>query len=117
MVSIDFFLTVPTAAPSEDFHSGFKNSSRLPNGGGPTRIPSNCRMSPTPHERRICQFRGCLLVACDMKTGEVFAAANLRSVGPFCALHPRHLPDILDRSAAHDIEKGTPFGWDMADRI
>jgi sialic acid synthase SpsE len=117
MVSIDLLLAALTAPP-EDFHSSLTNSRRLPNRDGPTRnLPANCRTSSTAHEMRTLQFRGSFFFASDVRTGEVFAAANLRSARPFDGLHPRHLPDVLDRSATPDIEKGTPSGWDGVDRI
>jgi len=72
---------------------------------------------PTPHEMRTRPFRRSLFVVCDMKKGEAFTAANVRSIRPADGLHPRHLPDLLGRHASRDIEKGTPVDWDMVDRL
>lgn len=71
---------------------------------------------PTPHEMRTKLFRRSLFVVNDVKKGEPFTPANVRSIRPANGLHPRHLPDVLGRRAARDIEKGTPFDWEMVDR-
>ena len=71
---------------------------------------------PTSHEMRTKPFRRSLFVLDDVKKGEPFTSANVRSIRPANGLHPRHLPDVLGRRAAHDIEKGTPFDWEMVDR-
>ena len=64
---------------------------------------------------RTRPFLGSLFVARDVKSGEVFTAADLRSVRPADGLHPRHLPQGLGHHASCDIEKGTPVDWDMVD--
>ena len=71
---------------------------------------------PTPHEMRTKPFRRSLFVVNDVKKGEPFTPANVRSIRPANGLHPRHLPDVLGRRAARDIEKGTPFDWELVDR-
>ena len=61
-------------------------------------------------------FRRSLFVVQDVKRGEVFTAESVRSIRPGYGLHTRHLPDVLGRSAARDIERGTPLSWDLVDR-
>jgi N-acetylneuraminate synthase len=58
-------------------------------------------------------FRRSLFVVQDMKKGESFTAANVRSIRPGNGLHTRHLPEVLGRKAARDIERGTPLEWDL----
>lgn len=66
---------------------------------------------PTPHERRTLPFRRSLFVVRDTKKGELFTADNVRSIRPADGLHPRHLPEVVGRRAACDIESGTPLAW------
>jgi len=73
------------------------------------------RYGPTPHEMRTRPFRRSLFVVSDIKKGQPFTADNVRSIRPADGLHPRHLPEILGRHAARDIERGTPMSWDLAD--
>jgi len=39
----------------------------------------------------------------------------VRSIRPAHGLHTRHLPEVLGRHAACDIERGTPLRWDLVD--
>jgi len=58
-------------------------------------------------------FRRSLFVVEDMVAGEAFTAKNVRSIRPGQGLHTRHLPAVLGRRAARDIERGTPLSWDL----
>jgi pseudaminic acid synthase len=58
-------------------------------------------------------FRRSLFVVKDVKQGEIFTAENVRSIRPGHGLHTRHLAEVLGRRAARDIERGTPFHWDL----
>jgi pseudaminic acid synthase len=58
-------------------------------------------------------FRRSLFVVRDLKMGEKFTIQNVRSIRPGHGLHTRHLPDVLGKTAAVDIERGTPLSWDL----
>jgi N-acetylneuraminate synthase len=61
-------------------------------------------------------FRRSLFVVQDVKQGEAFTNKNVRSIRPGHGLHTRHLPEVLGRSAACDIERGTPLSWELVGR-
>jgi pseudaminic acid synthase len=61
-------------------------------------------------------FRRSLFVVKDVKQGEAFTAANVRSIRPGNGLHPRHLPEVLGKRAARDAERGTPLSWELVIR-
>lgn len=61
-------------------------------------------------------FRRSLFVVEDVKKGETFTAANVRSIRPGYGLHPRHLEAVLGKSAAQGIQRGTPLSWDLVAR-
>jgi N-acetylneuraminate synthase len=61
-------------------------------------------------------FRRSLFVVQDVKRGDLFTADNVRSIRPGHGLHPRHLPEVLGRHAACDIERGTPLNWELVNR-
>jgi pseudaminic acid synthase len=65
----------------------------------------------TEREVSSRDFRRSLFVVNDMKAGEVFTKENVRSIRPGYGLAPKHLPDLLGRRAAQDIECGTPLSW------
>jgi pseudaminic acid synthase len=67
----------------------------------------------SPHEAKSRIFRRSLFVVENMRQGEVFTAKNVRSIRPAHGLHTRHLPEILGKYAARDIELGTPLSWDL----
>lgn len=61
-------------------------------------------------------FRRSLFVVQDIKQGEPFSAANVRSIRPGYGLHTRHFDEVLGKRAARDIERGTPLSWDLVVR-
>jgi N-acetylneuraminate synthase len=69
--------------------------------------------APTQHEVRSRSLRRSLFVVEDVRAGEVFTQANVRSIRPGHGLHTRHLPEILGRRAARDVERGTPLTWGL----
>ena len=60
-------------------------------------------------------FRRSLFVVADMKQGEKFTELNVRSIRPGHGLHTRHLPEVIGKRAARDIERGTSLSWDLVD--
>jgi N-acetylneuraminate synthase len=58
-------------------------------------------------------FRRSLFVVQDVNQGEFFTEQNVRSIRPGHGLHTRHLVEVLGRTAARDIERGTPLSWDL----
>jgi pseudaminic acid synthase len=70
----------------------------------------------SPHEANSRVFRRSLFVVEDVKRGELFTDRNIRSIRPAHGLHTRHLPEILGRRAACDIERGTPLKWELVEK-
>lgn len=58
-------------------------------------------------------FRRSLYVVADVAAGEVLGEHNVRSIRPGFGLSPRHLPEILGRTAARRLRRGEPLRWDM----
>lgn len=58
-------------------------------------------------------FRRSLFVTQDIKAGEKLTKDNVRSIRPGHGLAPKHLSEILTKSATKDIPKGTPLDWDI----
>jgi pseudaminic acid synthase len=58
-------------------------------------------------------FRRSLFVVENVKQGEMFTEANVRSIRPGHGLHTRHLGEVLGKCAMRDIERGTPLSWDL----
>jgi pseudaminic acid synthase len=71
----------------------------------------------SPLEARTRPYRRSLFVVSGVKRGQLFTEENVRSIRPANGLHTRHLPEILGRHAACDIESGTPMNWDLVDRF
>lgn len=64
-------------------------------------------------ERGSKTFRRSLYVVEDVKAGDVFTKANVRSVRPGLGLPPARLWDILGKPATRDIARGEPLSDDM----
>jgi pseudaminic acid synthase len=69
-----------------------------------------------PDEEVSRTFRRSLFVVADMKKGESFTEANLRSIRPGNGLHPRHHAEVLGKSASQPIKRGTPLSWELVVR-
>ena len=50
-----------------------------------------------------------------MARGEALTPANIRSIRPGFGLPPKHLGEVLGRTAARDLKRGQPLGWDLID--
>lgn len=59
------------------------------------------------------EFSRSLFVAEDMKSGDIITSKNVRSVRPGFGLHPKHLTEIIGKKVNRNIEKGTPFSFEM----
>ena len=54
-----------------------------------------------------------LFAVCDIKAGETFTPANIRSIRPGIGLAPRYYEEVLGKNATCDIKRGTPLNLDM----
>lgn len=61
-------------------------------------------------------FRRSLFVVRDLKRGEKFTAENVRSIRPGHGLHTRYLAEVLGKTAALDIARGSPLSWDLVNQ-
>ena len=71
------------------------------------------RYGPSADEEKSRAFRRSLFVVEDVKRGELFSGANVRSIRPANGLHPRHLDQVIGRHATCDVLRGTPLSWDL----
>jgi pseudaminic acid synthase len=67
----------------------------------------------SPKEQASRAFRRSLFVVEDVEQGEAFSAANVRSIRPANRLHPRYLNEVIGRTAAQSIKRGTPLTWNL----
>ncbi len=58
-------------------------------------------------------FRRSLFAVRDIAVGELLTEENVRSIRPGHGLAPKHLGEVLGRSAAIAISKGTPLAWEL----
>lgn len=64
-----------------------------------------------PDEEVSRVFRRSLFVVQEMQVGDLFTAANVRSIRPGHGLHTRYLEEVLGRRANQPIARGTPLAW------
>ena len=60
-------------------------------------------------------FRRSLYAVADIPSGAAFTAVNARSIRPGFGLLPRHLANLLGRTASKDILRGKLLSWQMFD--
>jgi len=66
-----------------------------------------------PSEQGSIGLRRSLFVVEDMPAGAKFTSQNVRSLRPALGLAPRHMKELIGRTAAIAIRKGTPLTWDL----
>jgi pseudaminic acid synthase len=59
------------------------------------------------------QFRRSLYVVRDVAQGAAMTANDVRSIRPGFGLPPKHLPEVLGRTAVRDLKRGEPLAWNM----
>ena len=74
------------------------------------------RFGPSERETASRAYRRSLFAVQNIKAGEKFTAENVRSIRPGSGLHPRHLNELLGKTAAADIERGTALHWELVSR-
>jgi N-acetylneuraminate synthase len=67
------------------------------------------RYEPTQSERKNLKYRRSLYVVADVKAGEAFTHANIRSIRPANGMAPKHLDDVIGKRAARDLKRGEPL--------
>jgi pseudaminic acid synthase len=73
------------------------------------KLLGNIDYSMTESKKNSRRFSRSLYVAKDIKKGEVFTEKNVRSVRPGYGMHPKHLKNILGKTAQKDYEFGERF--------
>ena len=71
---------------------------------------------PTGREAPSRILRRSLFTVEAVRAGQPFTRRNVRSIRPGHGLHTRHLPEVLEGTAARDIERGTPLDWELVVR-
>lgn len=71
------------------------------------------RYGVTDEERDSIIFRKSIFVVKDIKKGEEITKDNVRVIRPGYGLQPKYYNNILGKKALEDIERGTPFSFDL----
>lgn len=68
---------------------------------------------PAPQEVDSLSYRRSLYVVRDVSAGTPLTSEDVRAIRPGFGLPPKHLPQVLGRSVAADVTRGTPLSWDL----
>lgn len=60
-------------------------------------------------------FRRSLYAVAGIAAGDTLTTDNIRSIRPGYGLAPKHLPDVLGKTASIAIERGTALAWNMVE--
>jgi len=66
-----------------------------------------------PSEEGNAAFRRSLYVVEDIAAGAPFTEKNLRAIRPGFGLPPKHLKELLGKTAKEDIKRGSPLSWEL----
>ena len=69
--------------------------------------------SLTEKKQQNRKFARSLFVTEDIPKGEELTKENIRSIRPNDGLHPKHLFEVLGRTASRDLNRGEPLEWGM----
>ncbi len=67
----------------------------------------------TDAEKYNRRFRRSLFVVKDVKAGEKFTKGNVRSIRPAYGLETKFFDAVMGKTAAKNIERGTPLSWGL----
>ncbi len=67
----------------------------------------------TPGEIASLAYRRSLYVVEDVRAGEALTGQNIRAIRPGLGLSPKFYDDVVGKTAAKDITRGTALSWDM----
>jgi N-acetylneuraminate synthase len=67
----------------------------------------------TEAEEKSLVYRRSLYISQDVQAGEIFTAANVRTIRPGLGLPPKYTEVILGKQASRSLKCGTPFSWNM----
>ena len=76
-------------------------------------IAGDVQYGPTEGEHGNLKFRRSLFAVKDIKAGEKITTSNIRSIRPSTGLQPKHMSEIIGKTAIADIPFGTPLSMDM----
>jgi len=71
----------------------------------------NYELSQSAKENR--NFAKSLFVIQNVKKGDVISDANVRAIRPGYGILPKHWDDIVGKTFTSDVERGTPFTFDL----
>jgi pseudaminic acid synthase len=71
----------------------------------------NVDYSLAPSEAANTRFRRSIYAVKPIKAGQPITAENVRVIRPGFGLPPKHLPDVIGRTAARDIAYGEALTW------
>jgi len=77
------------------------------------RALGSVRLGPSERESGALLRRRSLYFSDDIKAGHTLTTSNVRSIRPGLGLAPKHYDELIGRTAAVDIERGTPTSWDL----
>jgi pseudaminic acid synthase len=66
-------------------------------------------------EKNSLKYKRSLYVSEDIKQGDIFTKANIRSIRPALGIETKHYESILGKIAEIDIKQGTPLDWNLID--
>lgn len=67
---------------------------------------------PSAVELPSLQFRRSLYFVRDVAAGSIITSQDVRSIRPGMGLPPKHLAEIIGRTTAHAVPRGTPVTWE-----
>lgn len=69
-----------------------------------------------PEEESSMVFRRSIFIVEDIKAGEVLNEKNTRIIRPGYGVKPKYIEDVLGMKVQSDIERGTPFTFDLVQK-
>jgi N-acetylneuraminate synthase len=66
-----------------------------------------------PGEEALSTYRRSLYAVADISAGNKLTVENVRAIRPGYGLAPKHIDDVLGKTATRDIPRGTPLTWSL----
>lgn len=112
-----FILNKEVGGPDADFSLDVDEFTQMVNAVRDTeKLQGSISYDISEKVKKNRKFARSLFIVEDVKAGEVFTEKNVRSIRPGYGLHPKYYDEVVGKTCAKTVIKGTPLSFELINR-